>query len=200
MEAGAAALEAGGILVHPTETVYGLGAGPRELDDEIARLKGRPPDRPLLRVAADVEALRRAHPELEWDGRARELGARFWPGPLTLVLPDGSGSGLGVRVEGHSLLRAVLREWGGTMSSTSLNLSGEEPARTTREARDVLDAMPEAEVDVTFLDAGDLSPSPPSTVVSLTGVRPRLLREGAVGREALEECLGGPLETGGETG
>lgn len=183
-------LEAGGLLVHPTQTVYGIGAGPRERDAEIARLKGRPSDRPLLRIGADVEALRRTHPDLRWDDRVRRLAGEFWPGPLTVVLPDGTRDGLGVRVEGHPVTRRILAEWGGTMSSTSLNVHGEAPARTAGEAAAVVDAMPSPRVEAAWVDVGDLPPSEPSTLVSLLEDRPRVLREGAVPRERVAAVLG----------
>lgn len=186
---GAEALGEGGILGHPTATVYGLGAGPRRLDGEIARLKGRAPGPPLLRLGPDVETLRRVHPELRWSPRARRLAGTFWPGPLTLVLPDGTGTGLGVRVEAHSLTRGVLEAYGGTMSSTSLNVSGRRPARTPLEVREALVAMPASAVPVTWLDAGPLPGSPPSTVLSLVGGEPELLREGAVAAPRIEACL-----------
>ncbi len=185
-----AALRGGGLLVHPTESVYGIGGVPRALDDEIARLKGRAVDRPLLRLAGSRDALRRSHPGLQWSRDAQALADAFWPGPLTLVLDDGSESGLGVRVEGHPLTRRVLRDLGDTMSSTSLNRSGEEPASTEKEVRRALEAMPPAEVPVFRLTAGTLPGPPPSTVLSLRGGRPRLLREGAVPRERIADRLG----------
>lgn len=185
-----AALRGGGLLVHPTESVYGIGGVPRALDDEIARLKGRAADRPLLRLAGSRDALRRSHPGLQWSRDAQALADAFWPGPLTLVLDDGSESGLGVRVEGHPLTRRVLRDLGDTMSSTSLNRSGEEPASTEEEVRRALEAMPPAEVPVFRLTAGTLPGPPPSTVLSLRGGRARLLREGAVPRERIADRLG----------
>jgi len=189
-------LESGGLLVHPTQTVYGIGAGPRELDGEIARLKGRSAERPLLRIAADVEALRRAHRGLQWDDRARRLAGEFWPGPLTVVLPDGTPDGLGVRVEGHPVTRRILSQWGGTMSSTSLNVSGEAPARTADEAATVVDAMPSPRVEAAWVDVGDLPPSEPSTLVSLLEARPRLLREGAVPWGRVAAVLGEEVARG----
>lgn len=188
-----AALRDGGLLVHPTESVYGIGGVPRALDEEIARLKGRAADRPLLRLAGSRDILRRSHPRLQWSRDAEALADAFWPGPLTLVLDDGSGSGLGVRVEGHPLTRRVLRDLGDTMSSTSLNRSGEEPAATEEEVRRALEAMPPAEVPVFRLTAGTLPGPPPSTVLSLRGGRPRLLREGAVPRERIADRLGREL-------
>lgn len=186
----AEALARGAILAHPTSTVYGLGALDPSLDGVIAALKGREAGKPLLRIAASPEALRAAHPELVWDGRAARLAESFWPGPLTLVLPDGSPSGLAVRVEAHPATRAVLRELGDvTMSSTSLNPSGSPAARTPADVRRFLSALEPSGPEVWFLDAGPLSPSAPSTILSLLEEVPRLLREGAVGVAELTHVL-----------
>ena len=184
------ALREGHLLAHPTESVYGLGAVPRELDGEIARLKGREADRPLLRLAGSVEVLREAHPGLRWSAAAEQLGTALWPGPLTLVLDDGSPSGLGVRVEGHPDTRRLLLALDGTMSSTSLNRSGRPPARTEEEALRVLDEMPDARVPVWWLEAGTLAGPPPSTVLSLMGEAPTVLREGALPVGRIAEVLG----------
>lgn len=190
IEEGVRVLREGHLLAHPTESVYGLGGVPRELDGEIARLKGREADRPLLRLAGSVEALREAHPGLRWSAAAERLATALWPGPLTLVLDDDSPSGLGVRVEGHPDTRRLLLALDRTMSSTSLNRSGRPPARSEEEARRVLDEMPEARVPVWWLGAGTLAGPPPSTVLSLRGGTPTLLREGAVSVERIAEVMG----------
>lgn len=190
LEAAVEALRRGHLLVHPTQSVYGLGAVPPELDGEIARLKGRTADRPLLRLAGSVEILRSAHPGLRWPAAAGDLAAALWPGPLTLVLDDGTERGLGVRVEGHPLTRRVLLQLEETMSSTSLNRTGEAPARTGEEVRRTLEAMPDAGVPVRRLEAGELPGPPPSTVLSLRGGRPTILREGAVPAARIAAVLG----------
>ncbi|MFQ5888784.1 MAG: L-threonylcarbamoyladenylate synthase [Gemmatimonadota bacterium] len=184
-------LRRGGLLAHPTATVYGLG-GPAdaETDAEIARLKGRTIGRPLLRLAADEAAARRLWPAARWDEAAARLAEALWPGPLTLVLDDGSESGFAVRVEAHPLMRGILAEWGRLMSSTSLNRTAEPPARDPEEARRILAAFPTSRRGALLLDAGGLPGPPPSTVVSLRGGAPRLLREGAVPSGRLQEVLG----------
>lgn len=190
-------LAEGAVLAHPTETVYGLGGGTAAADGRIRRMKGRAADRPFLRLAADVASLREHHPELVWSDAASRLAEALWPGPLTLVLDDGSARGLGVRVEAHPLTRGMLVEWGGTMSSTSLNRSGERPAATAAAARRALDALAaEGEESVWWLDAGDLPGGPPSTLVSLRHDPPRLLRAGAVPPDRVEELLGRELARG----
>lgn len=187
--AAARVLAGGGLLAHPTETVYGIGGRDAELDREIARLKGRDDDRPLLRLGPDVETIRRRHPDLRWPPAARRLAEAFWPGPLTLVLDDGTEHGLGVRVEGHPLTRRVLSILEATMSSTSLNRTGSPPARTAGEAVDVLAEMPPARVAVAWLRAGRLPGGPASTVLSLRRGRPRLLRAGAIEATRVERIL-----------
>lgn len=188
--AAVGALREGGLLVHPTASVYGIGAVPRELDEEIERLKGRRSGRPLLRLGASQDALRRSHPRLRWSGEAEDLAAAFWPGPLTLVLDDGSGQGLGVRVEGHPLTRSVLRALDETMSSTSLNRTGRDPACTEEEVRRTLEGMPPTDVPVHRLVAGSLPGPPPSTVLSMRHEEVRVLREGAVPLGRIAEVLG----------
>lgn len=183
-------LRMGGFLVHPTSTVYGIGAAPTaELDRAVNRLKGREPDRPLLRLASGVEELRRGRPELEWSADADRLARRFWPGGLTLVLEDGSPRGLAVRVDAHPFPRAVVRAWGDLLSSTSLNRSGEPAARDPESAREIVASWPDPATPCLLADGGALEPSPPSTLLTLREEPPRVLREGAVAREEIEACL-----------
>jgi len=184
-------LRAGGMLAHPTETVYGIGGAARpEVDLRVAALKGRALDRaPLLRIALDTQVLLLAFPDLVWPREARRLALRFWPGALTLVLEDGSAQGTAVRVEAHPVMRAVLQEWKAPIGSTSLNFSGELPAVTAVQAGECLDMMRDVDVPVLLLDAGDLSGPPPSTLVSFLGSVPEVLREGAVRSAAIQDCL-----------
>lgn len=193
----AAALGRGEVLAHPTETVYGIGGATQRADGRVRALKGRPEDAPLLRLAHDVDALRASHPSLRWSGAATELAGAFWPGPLTLILDDGSARGLGVRVEGHPLTRSVLAAWGGTMSSTSLNPTGEDPAAKASEARAALDGLAgDGGPAVLWLDAGDLPGGRPSTLVSLRDPEPRLIREGAIDADRLAAVLGREIDRG----
>jgi L-threonylcarbamoyladenylate synthase len=189
-EAASGALRDGGILVHPTTSVYGLGGAGRRADASIARLKGRAVSIPILRLVLDVDQLRTLHPTVEWREDAQLLAADFWPGPLTLILEDGSERGLAVRAESHPVTRRILTRLGDEIGSTSLNLTGEPAARTMHEARRVLRAMPESDRPLHFLSAGDLPGPPPSTLLSLRAGGPRILREGAIGRDQIESSLG----------
>lgn len=193
---GADTLRAGGIAVHPTSTLYGLGArADPELDAVLARLKGRPPGKPLVRLVPDLETVRTAVGPGGWDERAERLARRFWPGPLTLVLDDGSEQGIAARVDPHPVALALLDELRRPMSSTSVNRAGEPPAHGPEEVRATLQRMPETERPVIFLDAGPLPPGQePSTILSLRGPLARLLREGAVPASEIEACLGDEVE------
>ena len=183
-------LRGGGLFVHPTSTVYGLGARAEpELDAVVAGLKGYAGSRPLIRLAASSTQVRQRRPGALWPAAAERLSDRFWPGGLTLVLEDGSEHGIAVRVDGHPVARAVPAALDDLVSSTSLNRTGGEPARDPDRAMDVLARMPALDRPCAFLDAGPLPASAPSTIVSLRDDAPRVLREGAVEVGALEECL-----------
>ena len=186
-------LKAGGVLGHPTDTVYGIGGAARaEVDRRVAKLKGRSlAESPILRIALDADALRAYFPDLEWTEQAERLAGRFWPGSLTMVLGDGSGRAVAVRAEGHPVVRAVLREWKAPIGSTSLNMAGGPPAVTERQAGAILERMPEVDAPVLLIDAGHLAGPPPSTLVSLVTATPEFLRDGAVSRDAIEDCLHG---------
>lgn len=185
----AALLDAGGVVAHPTSTVYGLGGRPRpEVDARIAAIKGRPPG-PLIRLAASREALIEALPGAPWTDAAAKLADAFWPGPLTLVLEDGSDTGVAVRVDPHPVVRRLLDRAGGLLTSTSLNVTGRPPAKTGGEVRAVLSEVGSVAGPVGWLDAGDLAGSTPSTLVRVTGDAVEILREGAVPAAAVTRAL-----------
>ncbi|HPJ71676.1 MAG TPA: L-threonylcarbamoyladenylate synthase [bacterium] len=188
LAAAAAAVRRGGLVVFPTETVYGIG-----LDGEnpaaverLYRLKGRPPEKPLARLIADPEEAR----ELVAP-RWRPLLARFWPGPLTLVLTAPSGRPVGFRCPDHPTARALVRAAGVAFAATSANRSGENPVSTGAAAASIFGDR----VDV-ILDAGAVGGGEPSTVVDLTGERPVVVRTGPVTPDEIGECLGAVPEAG----
>lgn len=175
-----ALLDAGGLVAHPTSTVYGLGGRPRpDIDARIAEIKRRSPG-PLIRLAANLDALLDALPAARWTPAAQRLADAFWPGPLTLVLEDGSDTGVAVRVDPHPVVRRLLELAGGLMTSTSLNLTGNPPARTSAEARAALSAIGSKAGTVGWLDVGGLGDAVPSTLVRMAGEAAEVLREGAV--------------------
>jgi L-threonylcarbamoyladenylate synthase len=175
----------GGLVAHPTETVYGFGglataAGVATL----RRLKRRPKERSFLILLPSVDAV----PDLAWTEDARELASVFWPGALTLVLADPSGSfppgirsatgGVAVRVTSHPVTRMLVERLGVPLTSTSAN-APEAPSATTGEDALAVARAAGAGEDIWVLDAGRLSPSAPSTVVDCTGATPVVLRAGA---------------------
>ena len=136
-------LAEGGLVVHPTETVYGIGGdGTAANNHLISRVKRREPDQPLLLLVPDREVLRLTFEALEWPAEAEKLAGSFWPGPLTIVVrcpgaPDGligPRDGLAVRISPDPTVAQLLAVWGRPMTSSSANLAGREPARTLEEA------------------------------------------------------------------
>lgn len=196
ISAAVQALRAGGAVIYPTETFYGLGAalGIPAGVARIASLKRRTSPKPLPVIAADVasaRALWRDFPEM-----AARLAVRFWPGPLTIVLPASDRvppevapcGEVGVRVSPHPIARA-LASLAGPLVATSANLAGH--GEKTRVAE--LDRAVVERVDA-VLDAGTTPGGRPSTVLRLTGGAAVLIREGAISRALLEGALGRPLD------
>lgn len=171
------ALLAGGAAVYPTETFYALGADPRSERGcaAVFRLKARGPGKPLPWIAADRE---QAVAVCEFPPAAEALARRYWPGPLTLVLPLRSGAGsAAVRVSAHPLARALAAALGHPVVSTSANRSGEPPARTAAEAAAALaPALAPEDSPIPVLDGGTTPGGAPSVILDLTGPAPRAVR------------------------
>lgn len=189
VERAAKSLLSGGLVVLPTETVYGLAALASDPDATRALFgrKGRGADVPLAVLCADVEqamALTRGASPL-----ARALAAAHWPGPLTMVLPRRAGlpwvlgeptDTIGLRCPDHDLVRALAARVG-PLATTSANRHGlPTPVSATDAAEQLL-----GPVDL-VLDGGALTGAP-STVVDLTGDAPRVLRQGAVDIDAVSD-------------
>ncbi len=189
----AAVLAAGGLVACPTETFYALAADARN-EAALARLlavKQRPSTKPLLVLIADRAMLTKvaaAIPPL-----AEALMARFWPGPLTLILParpdlplpltGGSGT-IGVRQPGWALTRRLLEIFGGPITGTSANLSGQEPPLTAKQVQAALGAK----IDLIVAD-GPCPGGLPSTIVDVAQAPARLLRPGAIAAAELAPYL-----------
>jgi L-threonylcarbamoyladenylate synthase len=199
----AALLREGALVAFPTETVYGLGANACDARAVAAvfAAKGRPSFNPLISHFPDAEA---AFAEVEPDPRARRLAARFWPGPLTLVLPRRAssridalaGAGLptlAVRVPAHPLAQALLRQAGVPVAAPSANRSGQVSPTT---AAHVLAGLRGRLAAV--LDGGPCAVGVESTVLDLGTPLATLLRPGGVSREVLEAEIG-PLALAGAT-
>jgi L-threonylcarbamoyladenylate synthase len=168
-----AALRDGGVIAFPTDTVYGLAVLPGG-EDLVHSLKGRPAELPLILMVAephDAEAF------VAIDGRARWYMERWWPGPLTLVLPAGDST-LGVRIPDHPLALALLHA-AGPLLTTSANLHGSPPAMTAEEAA----SLPGL---AGVLDGGRAPGGEPSTVIALLpGREMTVIREGAISSHLL---------------
>jgi L-threonylcarbamoyladenylate synthase len=197
-EEGAAAaaevLREGGVIVVPTDTVYGLAARP---DDEKAvaavyRAKGRPEEMHLPVLAATLDQVRALG--VEFGEAAARLAALWWPGPLTLAFGFGRESErpswlagreeVAVRIPDHDFLRALLK-WTGVLVVTSANHHGDPTPRTAVDVASTLGASVGLIVDDGRLD------EVPSTLVNVRGTEPVVEREGAISRREVATALAG---------
>jgi L-threonylcarbamoyladenylate synthase len=193
-------LRAGQLVAFATETVYGLG-GDATNDAAVAAIfaaKGRPRFNPLI---IHVPGLVEAEAVATFDDRAREAARHFWPGPLTLVLRRGEGSGISllasagldtvaVRVPAHPVAQALLRATARPLAAPSANRSGQiSPTEAAHVAAELGDKV------ALILDGGSCPVGLESTVLDLAGAAPALLRPGGTTTEALEAALG-PIATG----
>ena len=189
--AAAQIVKQGGLVVYPTETVYGLGCDPLNVQavTRILEVKGNR-NKPLPVLAAsivDAEKVAFVAPN------GKKLAAKFWPGPLTMVfpkkqaLPDVVTFGLdsvGVRIPDSDVALQLLSLCGGLLVGSSANRTGEEPPRSVQEMSDELKEM----VDM-VLDGGPTVQGMPSTVADLTQDKPRILREGPISLEEILDAL-----------
>ena len=194
IQQAAAILRHGGLLGIPTETVYGLGAN--ALDEtavlHIFEAKGRPQDNPLILHVPDADWLELYCHDIP--PVAYTLAERFWPGPLTMILPrrdivplrtTGGLETVGVRCPNHPMTLAIIREAGIPVAAPSGNTSGR-PSPTT--AQHMLEDM-DGKING-IVDGGPCSVGVESTIIDLTVTPPRLLRPGGLPLEALEAVLG----------
>ncbi len=201
IERAARTLRSGGIVAFPTETVYGLGAN--ALDAEavarIYRVKGRPPTSPLIVHVASTEMIDSI--AADWPEAAERLIRAFWPGPLTLVLnkrpaiPDIVTAGLatvGVRMPAHPVAQALIRAARLPLAAPSANRFTEISPTTAEHVGRSLGS----DIDL-ILDGGACQVGIESTVLSLAGPTPTLLRPGMISQTALEAIIG-PIATSGE--
>jgi len=177
-------LMGGGVVAMRTDTVYGLLASVDRPDalQRLVDLKVRPSDKPFVLLASDWIAVRSVTSHLP--PIARSLGSRYWPGPLTLVLPASdelpeavcaSGPTVAVRIPGNALLLAILHEFRGAVAAPSANLPGEPPATTIEEVVAAFDGG----VDLA-VDSGPARVTGPSTIINCTGHGGEVLREGPI--------------------
>lgn len=194
-------LQQGELVALPTETVYGIAADARN-GEAVAKIfvaKGRPQDNPLIVHIADMSMLDGLVSEVS--ERAQLLAAAFWPGPLTIIMPRGDEvaaeccaglDSVGIRMPSHPVARAVIQQSGCAFAAPSANLSGS-PSPTT--ARDVLADM-DGRLPM-ILDGGDCQVGVESTVITVIGEHPTLLRPGHITLEQLEAALGEEVKISG---
>lgn len=202
IDLAASFLRKGGLVAMPTETVYGLACDAAN-PDAVARLyaaKGRPHFNPLIAHVATLDMARR---EAVFSETALALAERFWPGPLTLVLPVAEGgtvcdlarSGLdtiAIRMPAHPGARQLITAFGRPVVAPSANRSGHvSPTRAEHVKADL-----DGKLDL-ILDGGPCTQGIESTIMSLVGEQPVLLRAGAVDTPTLEDFLGVPLQRPG---
>lgn len=181
----------GRLIAYPTDTVYGLGCNPFNVDavDQLVKVKERVKSSlPIL-----VDCLKDAERLGEINGLAATLANRFWPGPLTLVVrprlnfPSRITGGtllVGLRIPNHEMARRLITECGGALIGTSANISGRPSLRTAEEVVREL----EGRVDL-VLDGGPASLGRESTVVRVLGDETTVLRVGAISRDDILKAL-----------
>jgi len=185
-------IERGGLIIYPTDTVYGLGADPFNVRavERIFQVKRRP-KKPLPILASSISNVLRI---CELDETAIKLVRNFWPGALTIVVKRKEGvlpsivtagmDSVGVRIPNHEVALKIIDACGGLLIGTSANISGHKPPRTAEEAIDELGDL----VDL-VIDSGPAPLGKPSTVINLTVSPPVIEREGVINAEDILKVL-----------
>lgn len=184
-------LKAGGLVAFPTDTVYGVGAlaFDGKAVESIYTAKNRPVEKAIPVLIGDSDDLEKVG--IQIPASARKLASRFWPGPLTILVPKRADlpesvsvtSTVGVRVPDHDVARALLRT-AGPMAVTSANISGKHSPVTAEEVYEQLNGR----VDL-IIDGGKTPGGVPSTLVDCTAAELKVLREGPVSLEELLTAL-----------
>lgn len=188
-------LKNGGIVIHPTETVYGIGCDPfnREACERVQRLKKREGTKPLLLLASSLSQVESLTGELP--PAALKLAGVFWPGPLTMVirpvneLPEhlyGESAGVAFRVTSHPLAASLAREFGCPVISTSANITGRKPVVTYEDAKRLFGESVDIILKNNFSNLLTLKPS---TVVDITSKQIAVIREGSISSRRIREVI-----------
>lgn len=189
-----AALRRGEIIVFPTETLYGLGADALNLTavEKIFELKGRDSANPIPLLVADRRMLDTLVAEVS--PLAEKLITKFWPGPLTIVLPArknipgpllNSSGGVGVRISSQPIAIKLINQLGRPLTATSANPSGKPGARTVEEAKRYF----AGKIDI-FVNGGELPSKTGSTVIEIRKDSLAIIRAGEIGRAELQRVIG----------
>jgi len=186
-------LKNGGIIVYPTETVYGIGCDPLNIDacDRVQRLKERMENKPMLLLAHSLKQVEEMAGSLS--EIPRKLAEKFWPGPLTLIIDSrkdfpehlhGHSGGVAFRVSSHPVAASLAKEFDRPIISTSANIDGLAPLVRYEEALSTFKNI----VDIVIGTHAKLI-GEPSTVIDLTSGRFSLVREGIITLSQLEKVL-----------
>ena len=178
-------LRGGGLVAFPTETVYGLGAdatNPKAIE-RLNQVKGRPPEKPYSLHLHSTDQMRAFISSVP--PAAARLMERFWPGPLTIVMPAAAGQTVGFRLPDHPIARAFLKVCGVPVAAPSANRSGSPPPTDGTEVLAALDGAFDC-----LLDGGPTRLGRESTVVELVDGRVEIRREGAISKESILAIVG----------
>lgn len=189
-----AALGRGDVIVFPTETLYGLGADALNFSavERVFQLKGREPNQPFPVLVSDRPMLESLVGQIV--PLAEKLMARFWPGPLTLVLPArddiprpllNATGGIGVRISSQPIAQALVKRLGRPLTATSANPSRQPGAQTIAQAKEYFSGKIEV-----FVDGGALASRTGSTVAAVEGDNIVIIRAGEIGADQLQNVLG----------
>lgn len=187
----ASVIKRGGSFVFPTDTVYGLGVDALREDsvERLFKIKKRPSTKPVPIIVKDIEMVRKL---AYTDKRIENFLKKVWPGPVTIVLekrsiiPDtltANKRTVGLRIPDSQFVKALMEKIDKPITATSANFSGKPPLTYSIEIIKAFEkAYPRPDL---FIDAGDLKNIPPSTVMDLTGEKPKILRIGPVNKKQL---------------
>ncbi len=186
----ASVVERGGVIIYPTETLYGIGAlaSSEKSAEKVFDIKGRPHGSPIPVLGRDITMLERL---VEFNKTAASLAEEFWPGPLTLVLKDkgklpplitAGTRKAAVRVSAHPFVIRLFNELDSPVTSTSANPSG---GLNLLEFKEIFDTF-NGKVEL-IIDSGNIPPSKGSTVVDATTIPPGIIREGDITFRDLKE-------------
>jgi len=198
LDAASKQLASGGLVVMPTETVYGLAGSTRDPGalEKIYTLKGRPGNNPLIAHVLGADEARGL--VRGWNECCDQLAEQFWPGPLTMILrrdesvpalASGGLETLAVRSPSHPVARSLMTRFGHPVSAPSANRSGDVSPTCAEHVLSDYQGVEEA-VDLRILDGGPCDVGIESTVLDLSGPGPRILRPGALSTEDLAEVIG----------
>ena len=191
-------LQSNGLVAVPTETVYGLSANGLnpEAVEKLYEIKGRPETKPINLLVAGLEAAEPYCPDMP--AACRLLADAFWPGPLTMIVKKGpaipdivtaGGPTVGIRCPDHPLTLSLLRSCGIPLATPSANISGQPSPKTAEEVLAYFNGkIPYV------IDGGPCAVGVESTILDMTVTPPRILRQGGLPRQAIEQVLGCEVE------